>query len=197
MRGPKKHWIGWKDCPQTWNFFWIAELFSSDSVCISSVEVRISELSEIRIYSDHLTDRKSMPQILILEYTIFRAFFCDFHHFPLHFPHHFPHYVPQQYFLHFWQLFCTIKRVQKSKKDNSQRKDENDEENEEENDENLWPTEASKLRSFEAFVTEIEISIFSFENSTLMIIKWKVEKGLWIWTIFKKFHQQVMYLKYK
>ena len=55
---------------------------------------------------------------------------------------------PQQYFLHFWQLFCTIKRVQKSKKDNSQRKDENDEENEEENDENLWPTEASKLRGF-------------------------------------------------
>ena len=132
-------------------------------------EVRISELSEIRSYSDHFGDRKSMPQIRILEYTIFRAFFCDFHHFPLHFPHHFPHYVPQQYFLHFWQLFCTIKRVQKSKKDNSQRKDENDEENEEENDENLWSTEASKLRSFEAFVTEIEISIFGFENSTLPI----------------------------
>ena len=33
MRGPKKHWIGWKDCPQTWNIFWIAEPFSSDSVC--------------------------------------------------------------------------------------------------------------------------------------------------------------------
>ena len=36
-----------------------------------------------------------------------------------------------------------------------------------ENDENLrlynWP----KLRSFEAFVTVIEISIFGFENSTL------------------------------
>ena len=63
--------------------------------------------------------------------------------------------------------FWTIKRVQKSKKDNSQKKDENDEENEEENDENLWLTEASKLRSFEAFVTEIEISIFGFENSTL------------------------------
>ena len=101
-----------------------------------------------------------MPQIRILEYTIFRAFFCDFHHFPLHFPHHFPHYVPQQYFLHFWQLFCTIKRVQKSKKDNSQKKDENDE--------NLWPNEAPKLRSFEAFVIVIEISSFGFENSTLV-----------------------------
>ena len=41
---------------------------------LSSVEVRISELSEIRIYSDHLTDRKLMPQIRIPEYTIFRAF---------------------------------------------------------------------------------------------------------------------------
>ena len=60
-----------------------------------------------------------------------------------------------------------VKRVQKSKKDNSQKKDENDEENEEENDENLWPTEASKLRSFEAFVIVIEISRIGFENSTL------------------------------
>ena len=40
-------------------------------------EVRISELSEIRIYSNHLTDRKLMPQIRIIEYTIFRAFFAD------------------------------------------------------------------------------------------------------------------------
>ena len=30
-------------------------------------EVRISELSEIRIYSDNLTDRKSMPKIRIFE----------------------------------------------------------------------------------------------------------------------------------
>ena len=52
-------------------------------------EVRISELSEIRIYSDHFGDRKSMPQIRIFEYTIFRAFFLNFHHFPLHFPHHY------------------------------------------------------------------------------------------------------------
>ena len=39
----------------------------------------ISELSEIRSYSDHFGDRKSMPQIRILEYTIFRAFFHDFY----------------------------------------------------------------------------------------------------------------------
>ena len=31
------------------------------------VEVRISELSEIRIYSDNMTDRKSMPKIRIFE----------------------------------------------------------------------------------------------------------------------------------
>ena len=40
-------------------------------------EVPISKLSKIRIYSDHLTDRKLMPKIRIIEYTIFRAFFAD------------------------------------------------------------------------------------------------------------------------
>ena len=33
----------------------------------TSVEVRISRLSEIRIYPDHLTDRKLMPKIRIPE----------------------------------------------------------------------------------------------------------------------------------
>ena len=33
----------------------------------TSVEVRISRLSEIRFYPDHLTDRKSMPKIRIPE----------------------------------------------------------------------------------------------------------------------------------
>ena len=35
--------------------------------------------------------------------------------------------------------------------------------------------EASKLRGFEAFVTEIEISIFGFENSTLLIVEISVD----------------------
>ena len=30
--------------------------------------------------------------------------------------HNFYHYVPQQYFFSFWQLFCTVKRVQKNLK---------------------------------------------------------------------------------
>ena len=45
-------------------------------------EVRISGLSKIWIYSDHLTDQKSMLQIRIPEYTIleyFRGFFRDFY----------------------------------------------------------------------------------------------------------------------
>ena len=46
---------------------------------ISSVEVRISELFEIRIYSDYFGDRLPMPQIRIFEVTIFRVFFCDFY----------------------------------------------------------------------------------------------------------------------
>ena len=50
---------------------------------------------------------------------------------------------------------------------------ENDEEPNDENDENydyiIDPSfEALKLRSFKAFVTVIEISIFGFENSTLV-----------------------------
>ena len=39
--------------------------------------------------------------------------------------------------------------------------------NHKENEENLWLYNQPKLRSFEAFVTIIEISIFGFENSTL------------------------------
>ena len=39
--------------------------------------------------------------------------------------------------------------------------------NHKENDENLWLYNRPKLRSFEAFITIIEISIFGFENSTL------------------------------
>ena len=46
----------------------------------------------------------------------------NFHHFHLYVPHP-SHYFPQQYFFSFWQLFCTVKRVQKSKKkDNSPKK---------------------------------------------------------------------------
>ena len=97
--------------------------FSPKPPCTSPMywirdEVRISGLSKIRIYSDHLTDRKSMPQIRIFEYTIFRAFFHDFHHYV---PHN-SHYIPQQYFFFIFDSFDIIKRVQKSKKDNSQRK---------------------------------------------------------------------------
>ena len=44
----------------------------------------------------------------------------------------------------------------------------NHKENEEENNENLWLYNWPKLRSFRAFVTVIEISIFGFENSTLV-----------------------------
>ena len=32
LMGPKKHYSGWEYGPQTWNFFWIAKPFSSDSV---------------------------------------------------------------------------------------------------------------------------------------------------------------------
>ena len=58
--------------------------------------------------------------------------------------------------------------VEENSENDEEHNDENDEENEEENDENLWPNEAPKLRSFEAFVIVIEIFSFSFENSTLV-----------------------------
>ena len=81
----------------------------------------------------------------------------NFHHFHHYVPHH-SHYFPQQYFFFIFGNFFTVKRVQKSKK----RK-------------NVKITrKMMKIyayitdRSFEAFVTVIEISIFSFENSPLI-----------------------------
>ena len=44
------------------------------------------------------------------------SYIIIFHHFHQNVPHHFP----QQDFLHFWQCFCTEKRVQNQ---NSQKKD--------------------------------------------------------------------------
>ena len=60
--------------------------------------------------------------------------------------------------------------VEENSEYDEEHNDENDEENEEENDENLWPNEAPKLRSFEAFGIVIEIFSFGFENSTLFLI---------------------------
>ena len=53
----------------------------------------------------------------------------------------------------------------------------NHKENEEENDENIWLYNGPKLQSFEAYVTVIEISIFGFENSTLLLIQSRRNSG--------------------
>ena len=106
--------------------------FIDFEVLVCRDEVRISELSEIRSYSDHFGDRKSMPQIRILEYTIFRAFFRDFHHFP-------PHFRPssENYLFSPFVLFLWYKKVAKNEENIlEEHNEENDEENGEENDEN-------------------------------------------------------------
>ena len=70
-----------------------------------------------------------------------------------------------------FSIFCilfTVKKIcQKWRKNIVEEISENDEEHNDENDENYdYITD----RSFEAFVTVIEISIFGFENSTLVVV---------------------------
>ena len=88
-----------------------------------SVEVRISELSEIRIYPDHLIDRKSMPQIRIIEYTIFRAFSSFFSSFSSLCSSSFSLFSSTMVYSFLVKKFYGKKSTKKSKKDNSRKKD--------------------------------------------------------------------------
>ena len=65
-------------------------------------------------------------------------------------------------------LFTVQKSCQKWRKNIAEENSENDEEhNDEKNEKNYENYDYITDRNFEAFVTEIEISIFGFENSTL------------------------------
>ena len=102
--------------------------------------------------------------------TIFRAFFHDFYVFAWY-------TTSMSSFFDFCTLFTVQKSCQKWRKniveENSENDEEHNDENDEENDENYdYITD----RSFEAFVTVIEISIFGFENSTLVARDAKIQR---------------------
>ena len=79
-----------------------------------------------------------------------------------------PILLPRIIFFDFCTLFTVQKSCQKWRKniaeENSENNEEHNDKNDEESDENY---DFITDRSFEAFVTELEISIFGFENSTL------------------------------
>ena len=101
--------------------------------------------------------KSGYPNTLYLEH---------FHHFSLHFYQ----YVPLGTFLYGKKSTKNRKKIILGRRICAPMQQcKNHKENEEENNENLWLYNWPKLRSFRAFVTVIEISIFGFENSTLVV----------------------------
>ena len=150
--------------------------------------MRIFRLSEIRMYPDHLTNQKSMPQIQILEYTIFRAFFSETlfseHFFVICTLLHGCAYPSSKNF-DFVRvlLFFLYENIAKNE---GNLVEENDEEH---YDENLWLSNRLTDGIFEAFVIVTEISIFVIENSTLMTPRplMQFESSITIFHWHKKF----------
>ena len=157
--------------PESKSAFFINQNGIEASIYVmSSVEVRISELSEIRIYPDHLTDRKLMLQIWIPEYTNFRAFSPFFSSFSLLCSSSFSLFSSTMVYLFLVTFLYGKKSRKKIILGRSICPPMKQFKNHKENDENLWLYNRPKLRSFEAFITVIEISIFGFENSTLYAV---------------------------